>query len=351
MHMATKIKEIDALRGIAAVLVSFIFHQHYLTGQSRSGPLDGLPIFSWLHQNGWVMVDLFFVISGFIFALVYLEGGKIEAGGKAFARARFARLYPLHLATLCLAAVLLAIGTPASVGYARSDLWHFILNIFMLQESGLQTGLSFNTPSWSISVEVYCYCVFYFLASRARRYLYPISAIICVASVLATFADSGTIDHIARGFGGFFAGVIAQRYSNASRKNLLIWGLVGCCLLSVARFGFSFGVLLGVGIFPAIVLAAPRIAFLGKRAFVWLGERSYSIYLLHAPIYMGINILVFGGERIPDEVVWLAIIGAWTAILIVSDVSFRTFESPLRKWLTRPRQAADADLSSIGQTT
>ena len=348
--MKAKIKEIDALRGIAAVLVSFIFHQHYLTGQSRSGPLDGLPIFSWLHHNGWVMVDLFFVISGFIFAFVYLAGEKIEAGGRAFARARFARLYPLHLATLCLAAVILALGTPASVGYARSDPWHFLLNLLMLQESGLQTALSFNTPSWSISVEIYCYCVFYLLASRARRYLYPIATTICVASVFATYADSGTGDHIARGFGGFFAGVIAQRFAGTSLKNILIWGLLGYCLLAAKSMGLSMGVLLGVGIFPAIVLAAPRIGIFGQRVFVWLGDRSYSIYLLHVPIYMGINVLIFGGEKIPDAVVWPAILGAWVAILIASDLSFRKFESPLRRWLTRPRHAACVDLRSLGRT-
>jgi len=72
--------------GIAAVVVAFVFHQHFLTGYYRSGPLDGLPVFTWLHDNGWTMVDLFFVISGVIFSDVDLDNkNKINAEVKSFA--------------------------------------------------------------------------------------------------------------------------------------------------------------------------------------------------------------------------------------------------------------------------
>lgn len=333
--MQRKIAEIDALRGIAAVAVSFIYHQHYLTGQFQSGPLDGLPMFSWLHDHGWTMVDLFFVISGFIFARVYLTGNKIEAGGAQFARARFARLYPLHLLTLLLAAAIFAIGTPHSVTYATNDSWNFVLNLLMLQESGLQSAKSFNIPSWSISVEVFCYVAFFFLATRFRNSIHKLSWLICIASVLATMSDNGTIDHIARGFAGFFAGVLAERYDGISRRNLLLLAIAGFIALHLTRLGLSLGALMGVGIYPALVIAAPRIRWLAKGVFTWLGDRSYSIYLLHAPVYMGANVVVFGGTLIPDGSVWPSLICAWIAILILSDISYRKFEGPLRRWLTQ----------------
>ena len=339
--MQKKIAEIDALRGIAAVAVSFIFHQHYLTGWFQSGPLDGLPLFSLLHDYGWTMVDLFFVISGFIFARVYLTGEKIETGGAEFARARFARLYPLHLLTLLLAAAIFAVGTPHSVSYATNDAWNFVLNLLMLQESGLQSGKSFNIPSWSISVEVFCYVAFFLLATRFRNSIHRLSWLICIASVLATISDSGTVDHIARGFAGFFAGVLAEKHDGISRRSLLLIAIAGFISLQLTGLGLSLGALMGVGIYPALVIAAPRIRVLSKSVFTWLGDRSYSIYLLHAPVYMGINVLILGGVKIPEESVWPVLVAAWIAILLLSDLSYRAFESPMRRWLMqRPAGAA-----------
>ena len=99
------IREIDALRGLAALGVSAVFHIGYAVGTYRTGPLDGLPFFTWLHDEGWTLVDLFFVISGFIFAHVYLDAaGKLREGVTArdFFVARFARLYPLHLGVVIL---------------------------------------------------------------------------------------------------------------------------------------------------------------------------------------------------------------------------------------------------------
>ena len=346
--MQQRILEIDALRGIAAVAVSFIFHQHYLTGDFQSGPLDGLPVFTWLHDYGWTMVDLFFVISGFIFARVYLTGDKIAAGAEKFARARFARLYPLHLLTLLLAAGIFAAGTPHSVTYATNDAWNFLLNLLMLQESRLQQGKSFNIPSWSISVEVFCYIAFYLIASRARASIYRLAWLVCLASVLATVSDSGTVDHIARGFAGFFAGFLAERHASMSRQNILLLSIAGLAILQLSKWGLSLGALMGVGIYPAMVIAAPRIGFLAKGIFTWLGDRSYSIYLIHAPVYMGINVFLFDGMAIPDYLLWQSIAGAWIAILVLSDLSFRKFETPMRRWLSKARKAELHQAPSLG---
>lgn len=159
--MAGRLLEIDALRGLTALAVAFVFHIHHLLGYYRTGPLDGLPLFSWLHDYGFVLVDLFFVVSGFIFAHVYLPNGRLETDARTFAAARFARLYPLHLVTLLAAATVLAVGPSATAEGCCNDAYHFALNLAMLQETGLNEGMSFNTPSWSISVEVLCYVLFY----------------------------------------------------------------------------------------------------------------------------------------------------------------------------------------------
>jgi peptidoglycan/LPS O-acetylase OafA/YrhL len=108
------VAQIDALRGVAALLVSLVFHIHYVIGIYRTGPLDGLPFFTWVHDFGWTMVDLFFVVSGFVFSHVYLEGASLKQGVsfRSFMLARIARLYPLHLATLAATAAILSFGLP-----------------------------------------------------------------------------------------------------------------------------------------------------------------------------------------------------------------------------------------------
>lgn len=330
--MHGRLSEIDSLRGIAALVVAFVFHQHYLTGQFQSGPLDGLPVFSWLHDNGWVAVDLFFVISGFIFAYVYLAEGEMKVTGKRFFWARFARLYPLHLATLLVCAAILAFGTPFSAHYVDNSAWHFILNLFMLQESGLQTSKSFNVPAWSISVEVMCYAVFYLIASRFPRHLVALSGFLAIGGLVVTIGDDPTIDHIGRGFCGFFAGVLLYRFRDAPRERLLA-GFLAAAIVAKVLPGTSLGATFGFALFPAFVWLMSGFAPLRHHWLVWLGDRSYAIYMLHVPVYMAINVLVFQSQKVPENLVWPTILSAWLAILVLSDLSYRFLENPARKWL------------------
>lgn len=330
--MKSRLAEIDALRGLAAVVVAFIFHQHYLTGQFQSGPLDGLPVFTWLHKNGWVAVDLFFVISGYIFAYIYVDRKAEHLSGNQFFWARFARLYPLHLVTLVICGAILAIGKPASAQYVNDGLWNFALNLLMLQETGLQDGKSFNVPSWSISVEVMCYVVFYFTVSRLPKQIYKVAGALAVLGLLATIGSDPTVDHIGRGFCGFFAGVVLHGGRNAPRARILTICLA-CAVTVLLIPAASAGAKLGFALFPAIVGFASYLSFLRHGILTWLGDRSYSIYMWHIPIYMALNVAVFGSKPIPADLVWPAIIFSWAAILIISDLSFRFIESPARVWL------------------
>ncbi|QIQ86306.1 acyltransferase [Erythrobacter sp.] len=330
--MKGRLAEIDALRGVAALAVAFIYHQHYLTGQFQSGPLDGLPVFSWLHKNGFVAVDLFFVISGFIFAYIYADRKAGEVSGRDFFWARFARLYPLHLATLIVCAFVLWFGNPASGGRVENGAWHFALNLLMLQESGLETGKSFNVASWSISVEIYCYVIFYFLVSRFPERLYQVSGCLAVVGLLMTVGDDLTVDRIGRGLCGFFAGVVMFRYRKADRVPVL-FAFLAFALAAMFVPDASRGAKLGFAFFPALVVFSLRMSFLRHPALTWLGDRSYSIYMWHIPIFMGFNILLFGSQPIPEVLVWPVLIAAWLAVLVVSDLSYRMVETPCRVWL------------------
>ena len=96
-----RLLRLDGLRGIAACVISLIFHARILFG-GVPNPLAGLPGMEWFQFWGWSMVDLFFILSGFVFAHCYLDGWRLRSGTtlSAFAVARFARLWPLHAAAL-----------------------------------------------------------------------------------------------------------------------------------------------------------------------------------------------------------------------------------------------------------
>jgi len=334
----SRLHQIDALRGIAAALVAFVFHQYYLTGIYRSGPLMGLPGFTWLHKHGYTMVDLFFVISGYIFCHVYLRGRAMTARAGDFAVARLARLYPLHLLTLIAAAVILHLGDPVGMGYLATDPWHFVLNLLLLQESGLNDGHNFNLPAWSISVEIYCYILFYALAKRFPARLPAISAVIVIAALAVTLGDSASGDRIARGLCGFFAGVLAWHFRDA-RKWMLIALVIVPLLLFRQIEGVSKAAVLGATTFPALVLLARHIPLLAAQSLQWLGSRSYSIYLIHAPVFWVLNLIAFDGHKLSKPVAGVAILIAIPCVLALSDLSYRCFEEPLRKWLRARWQA------------
>lgn len=325
-----RIPQVDAIRGIAAALVAFVFHAHFLLGEYRSGPLYGLPVFSWLHDYGWTMVDLFFVVSGYIFAHVYAGGDSFAAGARRFWIARFARLYPLHLLTLCLVALILAAGTPATGNSIRTDGWHFALNLLMLQESGLNDRFSFNIPTWSISVEMICYAIFFLVASLRFERLATWSAMLALGGLALTTSGDPSLVHIARGVCGFFAGVIVYRHRGAPIAVPLMLLVAGAVLFSLPT-GFDKGSVLALTCWAGVLMLAPRLAFLGRRPFTWLGDLSYSIYLIHAPVFWTLNIFVFGGERVADNLQPFALAGAVVLILLLSDLSYRWFETPARR--------------------
>jgi peptidoglycan/LPS O-acetylase OafA/YrhL len=151
-----EIKSHTALRGIAALLV-VIFH--YRTVIKSEFDLDAYTHF---FSKGYLWVDCFFVLSGFILCYVYGTGPctSLQAAGR-FLNARFARIYPLHLATLLFLVALMFVLPAISHQAAAPVPWaHFILNLFDIHAWGFLDSYDFNFPSWSISVEFAAYLAF-----------------------------------------------------------------------------------------------------------------------------------------------------------------------------------------------
>lgn len=181
---------VDALRGIAAmVIVVNHYHHFYLADAYDRAAIPEveyfpyasilMPLYGPFAANA---VELFWLISGFVFAHVYLAR---EASAWEFGVARFARLYPLHFATLIYVAAMQSVSQ-SMVGhwqvYGNNDVKHFFLQVFMSSNwSNWDRGLSFNGPIWSVSLEISIYALFFISIWIMKRAPVLVSLMICMA--------------------------------------------------------------------------------------------------------------------------------------------------------------------------
>src|SRR5580658_9758122 len=138
------IPNLTPLRGVAALWVA-VFHFAAVIARFVS------PGHTHLLEKRYLMVDLFFILSGFIISHVHEPDFQKGVGGGNFGRfvvARFARIYPLHFFTLLCLVVLIASFNAWSPIF---DPKAIIANIFLVHSFGLFSIFTWNIPSWSIS--------------------------------------------------------------------------------------------------------------------------------------------------------------------------------------------------------
>lgn len=325
--VVARLARLDGLRGLAACGVAFGYHGANLLAPGGLPGEGQLAPLGWLRSWGWTLVDLFFVLSGYIFAHVYLMAGSLaRPGGMAdFAVARIARLWPLHL-VLLLAIALIDWGNPANTPGA------FVAHLLLVQAWYQPFAAAFNEPTWSISVELFCYAVFARMAAAGPRVL-GLAAAAAIGWGLIYLALNGqpggpwSGDDFARGLLGFFLGT-ALWHARAG----LAW--VGWpVLVLVLGTGLLIDMRGASALFPLTLLAWPAALLLALRLpvmegpmMVWLGDRSYAIYLIHMPVILAV-LHQFG--PVARGLGLLALTAALT--LGLSELSFRLIEAPGRK--------------------
>jgi hypothetical protein len=356
---------LDSWRGVCALMVA-LYHAPIEAGL-RNNALVG---------NGYLYVDFFFVLSGFV--ITHAWGKRITDGISAsgFLLRRWGRLWPLHAATL---AFLLALEC-AKWAAGLVGLWHggaflggntgwtVLTNLLLVHAWGLHQGIYWNFPSWSISTEWAAYIVFAGVMLVAGR---SWALAMCVAGLAATAAflwlSPATIDAtfnygVLRCISAFALGVATwhvwkriDHLPNAVASLLQALALIAVAAsvilcgkgpashivpvpfaLAVFAFAFPSGL-------PARALAVPPL-----RA---LGDWSYSIYLNHiglimvmkmaatlgtvlfAPswLHMREDTLVFSSPVLAN----LAVIGFALLLVGVSALTYRWIELPAQAWFNR----------------
>jgi peptidoglycan/LPS O-acetylase OafA/YrhL len=319
-----RLDSLDGLRGIAALIVGLIFHARSLI-DSTFNPFADVPPLRWFQLYGWSMVDLFFVISGFIFARCYLDGWRMRPGVSiaSFAIARIARLWPLHLATLAFVAVMLQ-------SWPSTTAENILLSAFFAHVLIDNPTAVLNGPAWSLSVEAICYVLFAAAAFAGSRWLQAmtLAGILIGASCIALVDVWDAL--IGRGTAGFFAGVVLCRCLPLFAR-VPLWVLIAGALIPFAVPPDGSALIATVLVaWPCVILIALRSRWLGGPAFTWLGERSYAIYLVHVPVYLVAFALRPAGPVSPLGVT-LSLLASWIAIFGIAHWIYSALERPAQR--------------------
>lgn len=383
MKTTTYLSNLTPLRGIAALL-TVIFHVDLMLG----GGGNMLLIFkdSMLINKMYMMVDFFFILSGFIMLHVYGQGFSEKVTTTEFKRftiARFARVYPLHFATLVYTIILwlvaASLGIPSvPILQTENSAFSIFTNLFLLQSMNFHQWFSWVHASWSISTEWWMYMLFPFLVFPFSRLGYwgkaGVAVLCFVGYVFITFyivplvtvpdsiaflraAPFKPVINVAYQYGflrcffGFVLGMMMyQGYQQSWGKSFLANGytIVGLTLCLFLCFHFAVPDVFSVIFLPLILLSAaygsPKInAFLGSKPLQKLGDWSFSIYLTHQPLMFTISCIMAyqnlgkpqtGLPQQPDMVTgWLICFVFIALTLFVSSLTYRFWEVPARRWI------------------
>ena len=337
-----KFSYIELLRFFTAlsVLTSHYLHFFYpWSSYSNINALDKsiLPFFWFLeiiYEHGRYGVHMFWAISGFVFAFVYLEK-KNKISGKDFFINRFARLYPLHFLTLIFVALLQIISFKINGNYQIyfiNDLYHFIINLFYVNGWGLAKDSSFNAPTWSVSIELLIYFLFFISIIYINKFKIKLILLIYIILLLIdknfishNFYKQALFDCARLFYSGILVYYLYLKFSN--KLYLIVFSFI---MIIISLIG-SFKLFL---LFPAIILLLASFGTIKdykiRYYFQFSGDLTYALYLLHIPIQILI-ILIFGYLKISSE---LFLNGYFFLLFLcfmifLSSICFHFFEKPL----------------------
>ncbi len=362
---ALRFDTLDALRGICALLVAMY---HF----NSNGYLASLL----LVQNGWLFVDYFFVLSGFVIAHSYgqrLSERQVSVG--KFMGLRMGRIYPLHIAVLLAFAALelvLVLGGETIARYVSrepftgSRSWEALFqNIFLLQSFGIPGGAGWNGPAWSIAAEIWTYWLFALVFLVPRRFMLWLVALLVGSAAMSLVSYAADLHvtfngGILRCIFGFGVGVLTYHaFRRIGGFGGTGWELAALILtivyVSYAELELTFfaPLVFGAMIF---ILASERglvAKALRHTAFQKLGLVSYSIYMVHIFLQGRLGevlqitklvdlsvdrdgrTLLQGSPLMADAITIVMLI----LLVIASFISYYLIEKPgrdlSRKWLSR----------------
>lgn len=351
---------LDSLRGIAAL---FIVSYHM-------GPFGWVA--GWVpFRYGWMLVDFFFVLSGFVIAMSY--GARLAQGYPrgAFLMIRLGRVFPLHLAVVAGFTLLEFTVFRPVLGEAHGW-WEWVRGAFLLDAFATGAGNFYAPVSWAVGVEMVLYALAALLFGRG--WFGAAAAVLLAAAgawgMATDFKAVGFGFLLQRGLFDFAIGALAfalhQRWRGIEPGAAILTvaevGLIGLTLWLLYLPGKDgTWVLLAAPLFAALVLVFARDRGLLARAlhakpFLWLGQLSFALFMVHlfwvilpnrfgpraltalghadwiAPVNQKYGLLSMAPPPALATLISLALLAA---ALATAWLAWRFIEEPARNWTKR----------------
>jgi peptidoglycan/LPS O-acetylase OafA/YrhL len=345
------VPSLTGIRALAALLVLGLHTTPIIFGSYPRGLV--------FLSRGYLGVDFFFLLSGFIITHVYLWplSTPTLASVRVFLWHRIIRLYPVHLVMLAILVAMVGTVTLTLRPVHTERMWRFgdlVWHLLLMHAWGATESASWNLPSWSISAEWFAYLLFPGLAPLLARIGSGRLALGLAASALLGTATSFTLKPwnlsgswvgapaLVRVGGEFLCGaalcraVVAMtgRRVPARAGDWLGLGAFALFLLGAARGmpDFALVALLALTVAGAATARGVLALVLGSFPLRWLGETSYSLYMTHFMVLSVIDHPILGLHipRWPWLLRLVAFAGVAGVCLLAAAIMYRVIERPLR---------------------
>jgi peptidoglycan/LPS O-acetylase OafA/YrhL len=334
--------KIDSLTGLRFLAALWVLLLHFRYGSLS----DNLPL-RFLWKSGSLGVPLFFILSGFILTYSYQSLLRDFRGDRVirYLQYRIARIYPVHIAMLVFLALCRPLGVPVTV--PTDGVYNFVLNALLVQSWGLTPFLSWNQAAWSVSSEWFAYLAFPLLIPVIAQTPKNVAVVGVIAFIIVAGLIPQPNDKLAFGIltltmgtlflsGCFLFKAVEQMPPSklwgyvalAGIAMIVIGAYISDRFISQARFDYRWqfiafagcaatvaSLFFGVGIVARVLGSAPM---------VYLGETSFSLYMLHIPTVLIMRFYLGGVSAL------------WFEILVTQFAAMGMYhfvEKPAREWI------------------
>jgi peptidoglycan/LPS O-acetylase OafA/YrhL len=358
-----RIFELDGLRGLMTIMVIL---SHYF-GELRHGLR--------IAMVGWIAVDMFFVLSGFLIGRLILERQYHANFFSVFYIRRFCRTIPPYVVTILVVVLLNRLMPAWTDAETQFPLWSYLTFVqggFMVVTHSI--GEHWLAPTWTLAVEEHFYLLVpSLIVFSPRRWLVPELILIAVGAVILRMAviwgghSQMLIFALLPGRADILVcGLLAAVAIHAKGINwaglipalriLPLVALVACLLLKIAASDEIFGtfspLVIAVGCAAyllGIVHGVPEARRFKSKVLQFFGNNGYCLYLTHLPILGLAHWLILGSK--PDLATpaqWLVTLAALPVCVLVGWGMTKLIEEPLteygRSWRWSPRSASSPGL-------
>lgn len=340
--MMERIHEFNGLRGIGAIIIAGIVHFWILVYPDFNITEVPFPKLSILYLYGDIVVEMFFVISGFLMAMhhEHVFEANCETGGvKREIFKRFIKLYPAYFwGNVFGGLMILSYRLLYHTNYIHTvDLRGLVVNFLMISQGWGVEIAEFNPTLWCVPVEMLCYVIFFFICffcTKRKTDILPFYIILIFLGRIGRyykldvpFVHAGTS---CRGYQNFFMGCLLFHVYGWMKKRYKKFFIASIALINIFILGIlwvAYPVLLGDLKFdlefvfiPSLIILSLSGAFASKilnlSIVQFLGYYSYEIYAVHYPValfFIIINKCIL--HKIMDFRIWY-----WDLIYILSVV-------------------------------